>query len=181
MKKKGVEELIGIVLISIFLVFALIFYLTDSLKPKKTDFDWKKYHLEFIVQVFLNKEISYSPGCSIPVLQLINNMADSLSKLPSCYTDFLDPNSAKLINELYLEETTKNFFENSKSSLETFLIVYNFGNYNKKIEIKGNFNNLSFGYNYCAKKSFIKSKYILSSELLNLDGEVIFYYCKLII
>jgi len=181
MKKKSVEELVGILLISIFLIFALVFYLTSSLKPKKTDFDWKKYHLEFIVQVFLNKEINYGGGCSITMLQLINNMADSLSKLPSCYTDFLDPKSARIMNELYLEETTKTFFNLSKSPIETFLIVYKFGNYNKEIKIPGKFRNIIFNYEDCARKSFIKSKYILSSELFNLDGEVIFYYCKLII
>jgi len=181
MKKRSIEELVGIVLISIFLVFAFMYYLTNSLKPKKTDFDWKKYHLEFIVQVFLNEEIIYSPGCSISVLQLINNMADSLSKLPSCYTEYLDPDSAKIMNENYLEETTKNFFYSSKSPSETFLIVYNFGNYYKEIKINGIFNKLQFDYDYCAKRSFVKSKYVLSSDLLNLEGEIVFYYCRLII
>jgi PDZ domain-containing secreted protein len=181
MKKRSVEELLGIVLISILIVFIFMYYLTSSLKPEKTDFDWKKYHLEFIVQVFLNKEIYYSPGCFITVSQLINNMADSLSKLPSCYKEYVDQDTAKIINEIHLEETTKNFFNISKSPTETFLIVYKIGNYNKEINIPGEFNGKVFYYDECAKKSFIKSKLTLSSELSNLDGEVSFYYCKLII
>ncbi len=180
--KKSVEELTGIVFIGLIVILLFSYYLVSHLRtPDNTDFDWKKYHLEYIVQVLLNYNVVYSPKCSISFQEFLTNIAQSPSKLPSCYTEFVNPTVAEAINEQLLENVLENYFNTIKSPGESYYISINFGNFKKEIEIKGYLGNYEFNFRHCILQPFsLKEQYILSRDVVGLGNYVKISYCKLV-
>jgi hypothetical protein len=179
--KKSLEEIIGMLLIGIIILIVFVYYLTSSLSTNNNDFNWKKYHLEYIIQVLLNYQVSYTSSCSISFQNMLTNLAISPSKLPSCYLDFISPDMAELLNKKLLKETVTNYFNMIKSPGESFLIEYKFGNIENKIEIKGEINNKEFSFNYCNSKPFsLRAKYVLDRAVTGLDNYFVVKYCKIV-